>query len=115
MYIFALGTARGCTDSIPENVMKQLNQGNSETDKLCTNMTMIELGPESKSTAVAMCVCNHSNCNLGPTRRQDDEMIGAMMPQTEVPDVLPLTGLLINQDLPINFDAIYVIVLDVKH
>jgi len=115
MYIFALGTARGCMEKIPENVMKQLNQGNFETDKRCTNMTMIELGTESKSTLVEMCACNNSNCNLGPTRRQDDDMIGAMMPQTEMPDILPLTGLLINQDLPISFDALYVIFLDVNH
>ena len=89
--------------------MKQLNQGNFETDKHCTNMTMIELGPESTTTAVAMCACNTSNCNLGPTKRDDGDMIGAMMPHTEMADGLPLTGMLINQDLSITFDALYVI------
>ena len=72
--------------------MKQLNEENFENDKHCTTLTMIELGPDSTSTAVAMCACNTTNCNLGPNH--DDDMIGAMMPQTEISNILPFTGLL---------------------
>ena len=100
---------------IPENVMKQLNQAKFETDKSCKNMARIELGPDSTSTAVAMCACTTSNCNLGPTNRHYDDMIGAMMPQTEMTNVLPLIGVLINQDLPIRFDALHVIFSDNIH
>ena len=78
--------------------MKQLNQDGIEMDKFCNNMTTIDLGPDSTSSAVAMCACNSTNCNFGPPKKQnDDEMIGAMMPQTEIPNTLPLTGLLIDQ------------------
>ena len=98
--------ARGCTSEIPERVMKQLNKDEMETDKFCNNMTTIKLGPDSTSSAVAMCACNSTNCNLGPPNQQeDDEMIGAMMPQTEIPNTLPLTGLLINQCTLIELNA----------
>ena len=79
--------------------MNQLNKEAMGKERFCKNMTMIELGPESKSIAVAMCACNTTNCNLGPPKQQnqDDQMIGATMPQIEMTSILPLTGLLINQ------------------
>ena len=86
--------------------MIQLNQENFGIDKRCMSMTMIDVGPDSTTKAVAMCACNTSNCNLGPTSRHDVDMIGAMMPHTEMADGLPLTGMLINQDLSITFDAL---------
>ena len=97
--MFLIGTARGCTSDIPERVMKQLNQEGMGKDQFCKSMNLIELGPDSKSTAVAMCACNTTNCNLGPPNQQnhDDQMIGATMPQIEISSTLPLTGLLINQ------------------
>ena len=77
---------------IPENVMNQLNEAHFEKDKNCTNMTKIELGPETtSSSSVTMCVCNSTNCNLGPTQPNED-MIGAMMPTTESPNILQGMG-----------------------
>ena len=95
------GTARGCTSKIPEKVMSQLHQEGMERDNNCNNMTTVKLGPESTSIAVAMCACNTTNCNLGPPNQEseDDQLIGAMMPQTEIASTLPLTGLLIDQML----------------
>ena len=86
--------------------MNQLNKEGMGKDRFCKNMTMIELGPDSKSTAVAMCACNTTNCNLGPPKQQDqdDQMIGATMPQSEMTSTLPLTGLLINQHTLIEFN-----------
>ena len=103
---FLKGTVRGCTSDIPERVMNQLNKEGMGNDRLCKNLTMIELGPDSKSSAVAMCACNTTNCNLGPPKQQDqdDQMIGATMPQSEMTSILPLTGLLINQHTLIEFN-----------
>ena len=95
------GTARGCTSDIPDRVMSQLHQDGMEKDIHCKNMTTVKLGPESTSIAVAMCACNTTNCNLGPPNQkdEDDQLIGAMMPQTEIASTLPLTGLMIDQML----------------
>ena len=95
------GTARGCTSDIPDRVMSQLHQEGMEGDSNCNNMTTVQLGPESTSIAVAMCACNTTNCNLGPPNQEneDAELIGAMMPQTEIASTLPLTGLLVDQML----------------
>ena len=78
--------------------MKQLDQQRIVSDKHCSNMTSLELGPGSASNSVDMCVCKTSNCNLGPKEGPDydDNMIGATMPATEISN--DTTGLLINQD-----------------
>ena len=78
--------------------MKQLDQQRIVSDKYCSNMTSLELGPGSTSNSVDMCVCKTSNCNLGPKEGPDydDNMIGAVMPATEISN--DTTGLLINQD-----------------
>ena len=103
---FLIGTVRGCTSDIPERIMNQLNKEAMGKERFCKNMTIIELGPDSKSIAVAMCACNTTNCNLGPPKQQaqDEEMIGATMPQTKMTSILPLTGLLINQCTLIEFN-----------
>ena len=62
--------------------MKQLDQQRIVSDKHCSNMTSLELGPGSTSNSVDMCVCKTSNCNLGPKVGPDNDT----------------TGLLINQD-----------------
>ena len=71
--------------------MIQLNQENFGIDKRCMSMTMIDVGPDSTTKAVAMCACNSTNCNLGPNN--DAGMIGAMMTQTATTNILSFTGL----------------------